>query len=366
MITPYNNPSFLLSSVTRMVSTCRMSAAQGSNSDSFFQADNNEEDNLMLMQQREEWKEFQELFLEFETMNDVENDDEEDDAKASLEELLQLLDVDDDDEEDDDGLIINDLNESHENIFTSSTSSTRRTPQQLHVLEQALLQGVVPVSAGVGDDQLPGDYGFDPLHLSTRDTMGRIQRFLWGSTSTSTRTRPAALILRDYRESEIRHGRLAMLATVLWPLQELLDRLVFIDDGLYGRPLWQTSVTLPYFPLLMTGIMLLLGYLDIYSQAIKDLQAGEAFLPADCFWDPLSVLDGGSDRMKRNMQERELLVRAFKTRRHGSLSLTNALIHSLTLFCICIALNHIIIRMAASPCLDLLSMSGKSSSHKHP
>uniref|UniRef100_A0A7S0F542 Uncharacterized protein n=1 Tax=Craspedostauros australis TaxID=1486917 RepID=A0A7S0F542_9STRA len=52
---------------------------------------------------------------------------------------------------------------------------------------------------------------------------------------------------------------------------------------------------------------MLLGYLDIYSQAIKDRdQIGEAFLPGDCFWDPLAILQGAPASMKRNMQEREL------------------------------------------------------------
>jgi hypothetical protein len=33
---------------------------------------------------------------------------------------------------------------------------------------------------------------------------------------------------------------------------------------------------------------------------------GEAFLPGDCFWDPLRILQGAPDSMKRNMQEREI------------------------------------------------------------
>ncbi|EEC44580.1 predicted protein, partial [Phaeodactylum tricornutum CCAP 1055/1] len=111
--------------------------------------------------------------------------------------------------------------------------------------------------------------------------------------------------LRDYREAEIRHGRLAMLASTFWPLQEMLDRLL-LDDDQYGSLIYG-SVTLPYFPLVMTAIMLLLGYLDVYSQAVKDMdEIGEAFLPGDCFWDPLKVLEGAPDSMKRNMQEREL------------------------------------------------------------
>jgi light-harvesting complex I chlorophyll a/b binding protein 1 len=184
-------------------------------------------------------------------------------------------------------------------------------------LERALLQGVVPVSAGVGSECLPGDFGFDPLGLADVDLFRPAQTWILnllpGGDDHETKEswddepprRPKALVLRDYREAEIRHGRLAMLAAVFWPLQEMLDRFVLSEDQ-FG-PLIYGPVTLPYFPLVMTAIMLLLGYLDIYSQAIKDMdQIGEAFLPGDCFWDPLQILQGAPDRMKRNMQEREL------------------------------------------------------------
>jgi hypothetical protein len=97
-----------------------------------------------------------------------------------------------------------------------------------------------------------------------------------------------------------------MLAAIFWPLQEMLDRLLLSKEQ-FG-PLIYGPVTLPYFPLTMTAIMLLLGYLDIYSQAIKDMdKIGEAFLPGDCFWDPLKILEGATDFSRRNMQERELL-----------------------------------------------------------
>ena len=192
-------------------------------------------------------------------------------------------------------------------------------------LENALLQGVVPVSAGVGSECLPGDWGWDPLDFASKDYFRATQQFLLNlvpqrkgpslapspqSMLSSDTKRPKALILRDYREAEIRHGRLAMLAAVFWPLQEMLDRLLLEEDQ-FG-PLIYGPVTLPYFPLIMTAIMLLLGYLDIYSQAIKDMdRIGEAFLPGDCFWDPLRILDGAPDRMKRNMQERELFVSVY-------------------------------------------------------
>ena len=43
------------------------------------------------------------------------------------------------------------------------------------------------------------------------------------------------------------------------------------------------------------------------SSEIKENESGDAFLPGECFWDPLCVMQGASDRMKRNMQEREIL-----------------------------------------------------------
>lgn len=97
-----------------------------------------------------------------------------------------------------------------------------------------------------------------------------------------------------------------MLAAIFWPLQEMVDRILLDPDQV--SPILYGPITLPYFPLLMTAIMLLLGYLDVYAQAVKEMESiGEAFLPGDCFWDPLRILQGAPDSMKRNMQERELL-----------------------------------------------------------
>jgi hypothetical protein len=53
--------------------------------------------------------------------------------------------------------------------------------------------------------------------------------------------------------------------------------------------------------------MMLLGYLDIFAKQIQEQEnIGDAFLPGDCFWDPLKILQGAPPSMKRNMQEREL------------------------------------------------------------
>jgi hypothetical protein len=61
---------------------------------------------------------------------------------------------------------------------------------------------------------MPGDVGFDPLGLANFDLS------VDGATD---KQRSAALVLRDYRDAELKHGRLAMLAAVAWPLQEQLN-----------------------------------------------------------------------------------------------------------------------------------------------
>lgn len=69
----------------------------------------------------------------------------------------------------------------------------------------------------VGGTGLPGDVGFDPLGLANFD-------LLLGSAENKLRS--SAEVMRDYRDAELKHGRLAMLAAVAWPLQEKLNPLL--------------------------------------------------------------------------------------------------------------------------------------------
>ncbi len=68
----------------------------------------------------------------------------------------------------------------------------------------------------VGSTGLPGDVGFDPMGLANFDL---------SVDSATDKMRSAALVMRDYRDAELKHGRLAMLAAVAWPLQEKLNPL---------------------------------------------------------------------------------------------------------------------------------------------
>merc|ERR1719231_1677893 len=69
-------------------------------------------------------------------------------------------------------------------------------------------------SGGLVTPQQIGNYNFDPLNLGTDET------FI------------------PFREAEIKHGRLAMLAAIAWPLQEILHP-ILVDaaraDGLGVR-----------------------------------------------------------------------------------------------------------------------------------
>ena len=255
--------------------------------------------------------------------------DDGDFAEMDEETLMEILGYDDEDngpinDATKRSAILNDVNESKQPTKGASMRGMRD-------LELALMQGVVPADAGVGSGILPGDVGFDPLELSTKDYFKQVQTFIlnllperklkvddesnaeenFGGAALPIQgfvgeERPPALILRDYREAEIRHGRLAMLAAAIWPLQEILDR-IFMPETFGDFTVVYGGTTLPFLPLLMTFMMLNLGYLDIYSSEIKENESGDAFLPGECFWDPLCMLEGAPDQMKRNMQEREIL-----------------------------------------------------------
>ena len=261
-----------------------------------------------------------------------------DDSEELLEEfdketLLEILGLEDDGEtitlpEGDDETELKQFEEWAQLVAKQGIDS-----KGMEDLEKALLVGVVPADALVGSGVLPGDDGWDPLDLSTKDYFKQVQSYILSLVPerkirigdaeipeqepeagaamptvgfVGEEERPPALILRDYREAEIRHGRLAMLAAVIWPLQEIADR-IFIPDTFGSMTIVYGGPTLPFAPLLMTFFMLNLGYLDIYSSEIKENESGDAFLPGECFWDPLAIMEGAPDSMKRNMQEREIL-----------------------------------------------------------
>jgi light-harvesting complex I chlorophyll a/b binding protein 1 len=81
-----------------------------------------------------------------------------------------------------------------------------------------------PVLEFLGGGGVPGDYGFDPLKLADKDLhlFSATDRAMQVIRTEAFADRAPELVLRDYRDAEIRHGRLAMMAAVAWPVQEIV------------------------------------------------------------------------------------------------------------------------------------------------
>ena len=69
----------------------------------------------------------------------------------------------------------------------------------------------------VGKSNLPGDVGFDPLNLASLDLT---------LESAYNNKRSITSILNDHRDAELKHWRLAMLASFAWPLQEKFNPVI--------------------------------------------------------------------------------------------------------------------------------------------
>jgi len=149
-----------------------------------------------------------------------------------------------------------------------------------------------------------GDYGFDPLGLGTEETFV------------------------PFREAELKHARLAMLAAVAWPLQEIFHP-ILVDllrssgwTNTYdmmaetggkspsllngGLEQWETA------PALMIAVFLssVLELKDLNARKADGLAWNEfrnSRQPGDFSFDPLNIAGSLSPEGQREFQEKELL-----------------------------------------------------------
>jgi hypothetical protein len=139
------------------------------------------------------------------------------------------------------------------------------------------------------DGSLPGDRGFDPFNFSSS---------------------PSAL--QWYRNAELKHARLAMLAAVGWPIAELfhknlasafdLDSLLSVQDRVPSVLNGGLSNVSPVFWVAALGAAAALEGI----QASKERQSSEVVVaPGDLGFDPLG-LAGTTESQKHFMQEAEL------------------------------------------------------------
>lgn len=151
--------------------------------------------------------------------------------------------------------------------------------------------------------ELAGDVGFDPLNFATSPDQ-----------------------LFQYREAEVKHARLAMLAAAGWPISEVFDRpltqLLDQDLGLDLTPALDGGDRVP--SLLnggMDGIspwwwgfcLGLTAAIDVRGiQNARYVAAGEVTLPGDFGFDPLNLYPADEEGQQR-MQLAEI--------KHGRLSM---------------------------------------------
>ncbi|CAM9534905.1 unnamed protein product [Phaeothamnion confervicola] len=122
---------------------------------------------------------------------------------------------------------------------------------------------------------LRADCGFDPLNLASPEN------------------------LASYRDAEIKHARLAMLAAAGWPISELFDVEIAKDVGLPADVVSPDAAGIGLAPSLLNGglsavplgywliVLSLTGFLEIQLEGLK--RDGRVSDPGDFGFDPLGL-----------------------------------------------------------------------------
>jgi len=134
--------------------------------------------------------------------------------------------------------------------------------------------------------EFAGDVGFDPLNFAkNRD------------------------LLMEYREAEIKHSRLAMLAALGWPMSELYD--IKIAAMLQVEPILDATDRVPSLfnggmekvnPVWWGFCLGLTASIDLYG--VSRARSVEGYTPGDLGWDPMGFYPADKkDRMDMQLAE---------------------------------------------------------------
>merc|ERR1711998_440975 len=142
---------------------------------------------------------------------------------------------------------------------------------------------------------LPGDVGFDPLGLANFDlNLG----------SALDKKRSAAFVLRDYRDAELKHGRLAMLAAVAWPLQEKLNPILaakfhlpnlVAETGGLSPSVLNGGLEQSTIPGTVIAFAALISLIEAQGLRLKEQQGGD-WVPGDLGWRAINNVPKGSEQ----------------------------------------------------------------------
>uniref|UniRef100_A0A7S0BV90 Uncharacterized protein n=2 Tax=Proboscia inermis TaxID=420281 RepID=A0A7S0BV90_9STRA len=134
------------------------------------------------------------------------------------------------------------------------------------------------------DGSMVGDAGFDPLGFAQTEED-----------------------LMNYREAEIKHGRLAMLAAAGWPLSELFDKKIAL--ALHMSPMVDAADRAPSIlngglekvnPFFWMACLVGASAIDVYGIS-KSKSDDESYFPGNLGFDPLGIYpktEEGQQRMQ--------------------------------------------------------------------
>ncbi len=155
-------------------------------------------------------------------------------------------------------------------------------------VRQALDLGILKKGSVLEDCVMVGNKGFDPLGLAR--TLEELD---------------------TYREAEIKHGRLAMLAAVGWPASERLQPILAKQFG--ATDLLTTGGKAPSLlnggleninPLFFAGILAFTAFVE--TQVLTKMKKRENRQPGDLGFDPLGFSKGKTEDVKRDYALKEL------------------------------------------------------------
>lgn len=142
------------------------------------------------------------------------------------------------------------------------------------------------------DGSLPGDRGFDPFNFASD-----------------------AAALTWYRDAEIKHARLAMLAAVGWPLAELnhnffaakldMDPILGVEDKVPSVLNGGLGLTNPLFWIGAISAAAALEFVATKNSNGDDVNDNNRE-PGDFGFDPLSILAGKTDKQRFFVREAEI------------------------------------------------------------